>query len=246
MNHANPPVSDELLYAFIDGELDPTSAARVAAAVAADPSLAQRLAQQRALREQLAMRFAPVLDEPIPERLRAAIATPDAAVLDLSQARASRAEPPAHRPAWQRWGAQAATLLLGILLGALWFGRDTQPYFQHDGQLLARGELRRALSDRLSQQAPADGIGIGLSIPTSEGICRSFTLATGAAGLACRSQAEWRIDMLASTARDGGDYRLAGSAFPESLRLAIEARAQGEPLSAEQEAIARSSGWRGN
>jgi hypothetical protein len=50
--------------------------------------------------------------------------------------------------------------------------------------------------------------------------------------------------MLTRAAQAGNEYRQAASAMPESLRLTIEARVSGEPLSADQEAIARAADWR--
>ncbi|MET0279820.1 MAG: hypothetical protein ABW278_01675 [Steroidobacteraceae bacterium] len=246
MNTAPDVVTDELLYAFLDGELDPAARSRVMAAIDADPALAQRVTQRRALRQMLRAQFDPVLEEPIPSRLLTLAAQPDAAAVDLAQARAQREPPVPRRPAWQSFGAQAAALALGVLLGALLFTRGgAQLYIEHEGQLAARGALRSALSGRLGEDAPADGVSIGLSVRTTEGeICRSFQLDAGQAGLACRRNGEWRIDMLTRAARAGGEYRQAASALPDSLRLAIEARASGEPLSAEEEAIARAADWR--
>lgn len=237
-------VSDELLYAYIDGELDAAAGARVAAAIEADPVLAQRVAQQRALRQLLSAQFDAVLEEPLPPRLLAAAAPPAAAVLDLAQARAQR-DARTTRPAWQMWGAQAAALALGVLLGAVLFTRNgTQPFVQQGGELLASGALQSALSERLGEDAPADGVAIGLSIRTQDGqICRSFQLDAGQAGLACRNGDHWRVDMLTRASRSHDEYRQAGSGMPENLRLTIEARATGEPLTAEEEAIARKAGW---
>lgn len=245
MNANHGEVTDEMLYAFLDGELDSAARTRVAAAIAADPALAQRVTQQRALRQLLQAQFDPVLQEPVPARLEALLVAPAAAAVDLTRARARRTARTA-RPAWQTWGAQAAALALGVLLGALLFTRGGTPlYVEQGGQLLARGALQTALSERLGVDAPADGVAIGLSLRTGEGeICRSFQLAAGQAGLACRSDNNWRIDMLTRATGSNDEYRQAGSALPDNLRLTIEARASSEPLTAEEEAIARQAGWR--
>jgi hypothetical protein len=243
MNPREHSLSDEQLYAFIDGELDETQRAQVAAAIDADPALAQRVAQQRAMRQLLGTHFDPVMAEPVPERLRAAIAP--APVADLAKARAERQVRSTSGPVWQPWVAQAAALALGILLGAMFFTHGgASSYVERDGELLARGALESALSDQLAGEAAVDGAAISLTIRTRDGdICRSFTLDAGQAGLACREQNEWRIDMLTRAARTADGYRQAGSTMPDTLRLAIEASADGEPLSAEDEAIARKAGW---
>ncbi|MFC0677416.1 hypothetical protein ACFFGH_06055 [Lysobacter korlensis] len=61
-------IDEHELQAWIDGELAPSDAARVAAAVAADPVLAAQASRERRLRERLRAEFDPVLDEPVPAR----------------------------------------------------------------------------------------------------------------------------------------------------------------------------------
>jgi hypothetical protein len=71
----------------------------------------------------------------------------------------------------------------------------------------------------------------------------------GPAGLACREWGEWVVEVLARNprARQGGaeTYRQAGTAFPPAIRVAVEARIDGEPLSPEEEAAVAARGWRG-
>jgi hypothetical protein len=246
MNDRASIITDEMLYAWLDGELDAAQAASVSAAVETDVTLAQRVARQRALRAQLQSRFAPVIEEPIPERLLATIAAPPAGVVDLNQVRATRSSPAARRPAWQEWGAIAATLVLGVLAGSVFFQRgNEQPYTLDDGQMLARGELQRALSEQISGTSAQGKVAIGLSAHTNAGeICRSFALESGPAGLACRRGSNWVIDVLAGTNAAHGDYRQATTAMPENLRLALESRMTGEPLTPEEEATARAKDWR--
>lgn len=109
MNTMPPaPLSDADVHAFVDGQLSPDRAERVAAAVASNPELAARVADIRHRNAQLRAALDPVLAEPIPARLLAA------------------AEAPVRRASVGRWlwpaFALAATLVLGIGVG--WFGRD--------------------------------------------------------------------------------------------------------------------------
>lgn len=62
-------VTREELTALADGELSGEEAARVEAAVAADPALAQRLEAERALRAALRGHLEPVAHEPVPDAL---------------------------------------------------------------------------------------------------------------------------------------------------------------------------------
>jgi anti-sigma factor RsiW len=67
-------IADETLMAYADGTLESAERARIAAAIAADPALAQRVALLRAGGEAARRAFAGVLAEPVPPRLLAAIA----------------------------------------------------------------------------------------------------------------------------------------------------------------------------
>src|SRR5262245_35037932 len=99
-------VSDEQLMAYVDGELDAAGAAEVAGAAAVDATLAARIEQARGLRSRIAAAYDAVADEPVPERLRQ---------------RAQQA--PAGGPvlSWAHGPALAASLLVGVFLGAALF-----------------------------------------------------------------------------------------------------------------------------
>jgi len=64
--------TDEKLFAWLDGELDPVEAARVADAVAADPRLNALAARHRALQARLRDAFDPILEAPIGQPSRPA------------------------------------------------------------------------------------------------------------------------------------------------------------------------------
>ncbi|WP_291194732.1 NepR family anti-sigma factor [Frateuria sp.] len=70
------PIDDDTLQAYVDGELDASTAARVDAALAQDDALARRVRQAREVRAQLRAAFDPVLEEPVPDRLSAMLQPP--------------------------------------------------------------------------------------------------------------------------------------------------------------------------
>src|SRR5690606_33732918 len=115
--------SEEVLMAYADGELDAATRTEVEAAAASDPELAASLSRHRATRELLRRGFDPVLDEPVPGRLLAAL-EPEAGrqagaefrPLPVRDAPAARQS--ARRWSWPEWGAMAATLAVGALIGA--------------------------------------------------------------------------------------------------------------------------------
>jgi anti-sigma factor RsiW len=63
-------IDDQILMAYLDGELDPVEHARVGQALIADARLRERLVTQRRLGMRLADRYDPIAREDIPEHLR--------------------------------------------------------------------------------------------------------------------------------------------------------------------------------
>ena len=56
-------IDDDMLMAFVDGELDEVSRARVERATAEDPAVKARLEQQQRLRARLAAHYGPAAEE---------------------------------------------------------------------------------------------------------------------------------------------------------------------------------------
>jgi hypothetical protein len=245
--------SDETLMAYADGELDAETSARVEAAAAADPALARVIARHRALREELRRGFDPVIGEPVPEKLLAAVRSDAAEPIDLRARRhagRSDAAPAAQsRWSWAQWGAIAASLLIGVLAGSrLWTGPEPMLLHSEGTGLSAGGELAFALTGKLATESdPGDAVRLGPSFRAETGeYCRSFAIAR-AAGLACREAGRWRVELLAvaeAAATPGETYRMAGAELPKPVREAIDGRIQGEPLDAAGEAAAMEQGWR--
>src|SRR5687767_14222937 len=98
--------SDEMLMAFVDGELDEATAEALRRTVDADPALLRRLADFHRTRALAKSAFAGVLDEEVPERLFAAVRpqAPRLAVLRL----------PRLRWGWLPVGAAVAGSIAGL------------------------------------------------------------------------------------------------------------------------------------
>lgn len=240
---------DTHIHAFVDGELEAQLAARLEADSRADAALAARIARQQQVRRLLRAQFDPVLEETVPPQLRDAMAgsLPRAEVIPLA-ARRERAS--AKRLAWspREWGAIAATLLLGTLLGATLSGTSNHlPVETARGQLVARGDLDAALSTQLSGAAADAAIRVGLSFRANDGaLCRTFGLRDGSNGLACRRDDRWAVPLLEGSGTapvQGGDYRPAGSALSPALLATIDALGAGEALTPEQEQQQVRTGW---
>lgn len=242
--------SEETLMAYADNELDSQTRAALEAAMASDPALARRVAQHKALREQLRASFDRVLVEPLPQRLvDAARGVPsvrrEGNVIPL------RRKPPPRR-AWPQWTSLAASLIVGVLIGQVLLrtANNTGPITSRNGRLLASGVLSEALSEQLSSAQKKDApVRIGVSFKSKDGeYCRTFTLgnSTALAGLACREHDDWRVQVLAqatSTSANASQYRQAGSEVPPSVMQTVENTIAGEPLDAHAESAARGKNW---
>lgn len=223
--------------AYIDGELDDLTARRIEREAETDTALAAEIAKHRALKAQLAAHFAPIAEEPVPERLRALLATNE--TVDTSLAARREAKRP--RFGAIHWGAMAASLALGITVGTQPWA-PAQSIATSNGTLVASGPLAEALDTQLaSNQAAGAAVRIGLSFRSKDGhYCRSFESAE-VDGIGCRDAGRWRLERTLQGQR-GSDYRQASSG---ELAGAVAAMMAGDPLDADAERAARDGGWSG-
>jgi len=239
------------INAYVDGVLDPDASARIEAESRNDAALAARIAQQRELRTRLRAEFDSVLEEPIPQRLRDALAGPGPGEVVTPIGAVRKAGVGTARPAWslREWGALAATLAFGALLGAFLFrGSSGLPIATEDGRLVAADYLDTALSTQISGTATEGVLArIDVSFRAAGGeYCRTFTLQTGAGGLACRRDGRWSVELLdaaAEPAAEPGGFRQASSVLSPTMLGAMTALGAGEPLTADEEQQRLGSGW---
>jgi hypothetical protein len=232
---SDPHISDEMLIAYLDGEMDEAGMAAIDAALATDATLVDRLEAHAALADRVRAAYAPVVDEPLPARLTTLIEPAEAKVVDL----ASRRRP---SPGYVWWGAIAATLVVGVML----FGREL-PLASNDpigAGMTARGDLARALTVQASSER-GSGVEIGLTFKDQAGrYCRTFA-AEGMSGLACREDRAWKVEVAArQPAAAKGEFRQAASVVATPVLNMVDDLIAGEALDAEQEKKARVAGWR--
>jgi hypothetical protein len=246
VDHDEQPLSDDVLRAFVDGELDAAAASRVQARLAHDERAVAFVRREQALRERLQAAYEPVLTEPVPDRLLAMLrpaaandARARADVVDLAAARARRPR----LAAWPTWLGIAASLLLGIAIGHRLLPAG-QPVEATGGQWVAQADLARAL-DTQSAATRGAPVQMAVSFVDRDGrYCRSFAVSRDAmAGLACRDAGRWQLEVVARAPTTGGDYRQAASSLPNAVLQAIDARIAGAPLDAVAEAQALHRGW---
>ena len=229
-------ITDEILMAYADHEVDAATAAEVEAALAADSALAARVAELRRQRERLHAAFDLVLQEAVPPRV-------------LAAAQGVRAIRPRRRWGWPELSGMAASLALGAVAALVALRLPPEPtMLAGAGGLVARGVLARSLSEALSAE-PGDGpVRIGVSFRDRSGAyCRTFVTAqpAGMAGLACRQADDWQLLIVTEAAARGAatPYRMAAGAIPPEVLQAVEDRIAGPPLDAESESAARARGW---
>src|SRR5260370_11217801 len=159
--------------AFADGELDEATQQMVEAAERDDPDVRRRLAAHRQLRARLQSAFAPTRDEPVPERLLAAVRKPAAAapaaahapvapVVRLADHRAAKSGAAARKlsiAAWPASGSLAASIFVGLGVGyALWHAPADLLKTSSDGSVVASRTLAKVLSTELAADRPPDRV----------------------------------------------------------------------------------------
>jgi hypothetical protein len=228
----------DTLRAFVDGELDEVSALRLAHKAEGDAELAGRIAAERELRRQLADHFAPILDEPLPDRLTQPIAEARK-IVPLDPVRRRRFGGYARTLRWAG-PAIAAALVLAVLSPGLGEG----PTETRGGLTFASDGLAQTLDRQLvADQRQGGETRILLSFADEQGtLCRGFARAD-LSGIACREDGGWHLRVQ----RDGvdvesGDYRQASS-VDGAIMAAAQDMAAGPALDAEQERAARARGW---
>ncbi len=259
-------ISDEILIAYVDDELDEPARAEVEQAARTDAALARRIQAHRRLRARIEPIFGDLISEAPPERLLTAAgggSRGPAPVIDLAQARAKvQAEraakaPRKSAPPWMIWAGVAACMLI-VAGGA--YQMAPQPGSGPDaggaspGALMAPRAVATALDGQLAADPAQPGqlVRVGLSFRSQDGHdCRTFAVQAkpGFSGLACREAQGWRLRMAVADAgpapgAGGGGYRTAASDTPAPILDAVQGLIAGAPFDARQEAEARAHAWR--
>ena len=233
-------IPDDLLSAFVNGELDGAERQRIEQAIAHDRRIAQRVARHRALRGKLDSAIDAVLRQPAHALREPArkLNVGSAQIIDLARVRAERARAgrPRRTPRSAR-AAMVAALTVGLAAGALLAHLTTGAALTQyeNGRLSARGALARALNEQIIGQLPAGArIRVVSTYRMKNGnYCRTFTVASAQSlmGLACRIRDQWQLQSL-----------LSGTVAP-ALELQLSKNASGPALSSAAEAQLRARDW---
>lgn len=236
-------VDETKFFAWLDGELPAEEAARVAREVANDPELTRAAEEHRAMAVWLRQSFDRAAEAPMPERLQKPLEAAPAEVVDLAERRESRRR--GFSAPVAQWTAMAATLVMGVFVGAL-ATRDMglAPVEIRGGTLYAAGTVNQALEEQLASAGAVGAARIGLTFRDQQGsVCRTFQV-EAASGLACRDDGDWAIrGMFAAGEGSASEYRMASGPDPRLMEL-VDSTIEGEPFDAAAEAQAKRAGWR--
>lgn len=224
-------ISDDVLSAYLDGELAPDDKERVRALAAQDADIAARLERLRLAGELLRDGFAPLAAAPVPARLRAS---------------AGGGEFRRHAAPLI---AALAACAAGIVLGVSIRGDGAERVLALDDGLVAAPALARGLNEAMSGAHVASGdVRVSPIYSFRDGedrACRVFAAeASGVAleGAACRHGASWRMIALApAPVREG--FTQAGADEPAAVAAAVD-RIWADEIGAEEEAALIERGWR--
>jgi hypothetical protein len=214
-------LDDETLMAFADDALPPDVAFAIAQAVAADPTLAERVERFRAVRRVVAEAAASEAPAPPPGLMAAA---------------RRKAQRP---PVWLPAAIAAGFLALAVGVGS---GYIALPFF---GTFIPSGALNLAL-DRTPSGRTSRGIQPLYTVMAADGrACRVFRAERSRPleGVACHEQGAWRILAIERAAPKGAGFGQAASVEPTIVAELVDSLMPGDPLSAEEERMRIAADW---
>lgn len=234
-------VTDELITAWLDGEVTPAQRADIETAIAASPPLGMRVARLSRADRLLASAFDQTLRMPVPDRFERLLAGGRSAPSPSPwRAMVSRLLSP------QPLALAAASLVVGFVVGVFGLpgagaGIETGP----DGRMVANAAMAVSLASVAS--GPGTGVlNVRLSTVDDDGrYCRQFQMA-GSEGLACLENGRWAIDTLVTSgvSAPGGAYVMADGAADPAIVAALQRLGAQRVLDRTEEARAIANGWR--
>jgi hypothetical protein len=252
-------ISDEVLMAYADDALDTKTRAEVAGRIARDPAVAVRLEAFVVTNKPLARVFAPILDEPIPARILAALDGPrTSATVHVLRPKREAGAPRDRSDLWRI----AAALVVG--LGGGWgFQTLLAPsatsgaalVVLDKGQMIAQGSLAQVLESGASSQVrsgDAGSIAVVFTFKTRDGgYCRQYQVNSNegraVAGVACRdANGGWPVVVQADAAPmaiSAGKIVPAGAENP-GIDAVVNRLIEADVMSLEQETDLVRRGWR--
>jgi len=247
--------SDEMLMRFADGELDADEMAVIEKAMEADDDLVARVAMFIETKAGAQAALRPLLEEPVPEKLKAAVegmvaakraedARVEAAPATVVPFEARKSQ----RPAVRQWTLPLAASIAAVIggLAGYWAAGESGP---QPGGLSVAGVVDSTIGGALGSVPAGEEVTLAAgdrfrAIATfrddADNVCREFELDSDGrstvVAVACNAAGEWRVSFAVSAPGEAGGYAPASST--EALDAYLSAIEAGEPLSGEEEAEA--------
>lgn len=236
-------VSDEMLMAYADGELEGAERDGIARLAETDPVIAARIARFSSARRAVHDAYAPIMAQPVPEALIAA----------LSGGASTRTPPRQDNGFIRRFAMPAAaSLILAVGLGGYWLGLSSNPPGEPSFIAIATGpsvldalagapsgEPVHVMSGNVSIQTRATG-----TYEVADGLCRIYEASSGGdslRGVTCTDGTHWSVPV-AMTGEDGA-YRPAQDADTAIIDVFLDSVAAGADIGPEAEAELIARGW---
>lgn len=234
---------DETLMRFADGELDADAMAEIEQAMQTDDELVSRVALFMETRRAAQAALKPLLDEPVPAGLTAAVekmiaektsapGVPGAVVLPFPRRSANDRQA-------NRWLAPIAASLAAVIagFGGYWLRGAAEPAQQSPLNVIIGPALDEALVTVASgeeMQLPDSNErfrAIATFRDSAQALCREFEVdspdRSTVVSVACRSGEEWRVTFAVVAPGDSGGYAPAASTETlDAYLAAIDARPQ--------------------
>jgi anti-sigma-K factor RskA len=229
---------DETLMAFADGELEEAQSLALEEALAHDEALAQRLAVFLDSRRLVGDTLKPLIDEPVPEALRASV--------HRMVEEAKRQTPPQdsivsfrpkRQPTTWRWLMPMAASLVAVVAGVIGFSLGRMaPSTPGVGVEIAAALDREASGRDVTLAAPSTVLRVVASFRDERGeLCREYELKqpeSSTLTIACRQNGAWATRLALTTPRADGYVPASSQETIDAYLSSIEA---GAPLSPEEE-----------
>lgn len=242
-------VTDDMLMAYADGELEAAEQARLSPLIDADPALRLRLRRFERTGRVLSGAFQ-AQERPIPAALlRQPSGTPRS-----RRERLVAALEAIRLPSMPQLAAGAAVLMLVFAAGRLSRdgGAPRDDFIAGNGVLTAGAALHQRLETTASVGGEADRATprVLQSFRTADGqFCREYALGgSGGRGVACRrADGAWTIALHVeggAAPSSGGVYAPAGGATQQVIDGFVHSIMDGDPLAAPEERAAIERQWR--
>lgn len=245
---------DELLSAYLDGELPRAEAEELARRLAREPALSERLEELRTMNAAAAAGFRAFDERPMPKRVLELLGEDEAEGNNVVPLR--RTHGPGRFIQLPVALAASIALVVGLWLGGL-PGDGGVPAGAAYASRIAEGSALHAAFDRAASGEMIDLGGDRRAAPQltflSEGgaWCRQVRITGGPAPadtLACRRNGEWQVELVtfgpSLQAPGEGPYGQAAAGGAPAMRAALEDLMGREPpLGPEEEADVIDRGW---